>query len=190
MRMEEKKALIEAALFMSPNPLGIDKIAKISELDLPSTVKLLDELMGDFNSENRGIEIVRLEGGKYRMQVKDGYLDKVKDFAVDIEMSKALLRTLAVIAFKQPITQSVVVKVRGNKAYEHIKELVDRGFVKTRKFRNTLLLETTKKFDEYFGPLEHPRGINIERQRRLIEYEDSGSAEQGEMGQKDKQQSS
>ncbi len=183
--LDKKKGLIEAALFMSPNAIGIDRIAKLVGLEVPVAVKLLETLMQEFNNKNEGIEIVRLEGGKYKMQVKDEYLPAVKDLAVDIEMSKAVLRTLAVIAFKQPITQSLVVKVRGNKAYEHIKELIDRGFVKSRKFRNTWLLETTRKFDEYFGPLDTPRGLGIESQKKLIDYESSGSSPEGQMGQED-----
>ncbi len=174
-----KKGLIEAALFMSPNPLGIDKLAKIAEMDLAGTLAIVNELMEEYKSRP-GIEIVRIEGGKYKMQVKDQFLPYVKDLASELEMSKAVLRTLALIAFKQPIKQSDVVKIRGNKAYDHIKELQDKGFIKTRKFRNTLLLETTRKFDEYFGPIERK---NLPGQKRLMEYGDSGDIEQDKVGQ-------
>jgi segregation and condensation protein B len=165
---EEKKAIVEAALFMSPEPIGIDKISKIASIDLGTALSLVNELMAEY--ENRpGVEIVRLEGGKYKMQVKTKYLHYVKELAMSVEMSKAVIKTLALIAFNQPIKQSEVVKIRGNKAYDQIKELLDKGFIKTRKFRNTLLLETTKKFDDYFGPIDKEKGPTPD-QRSILEY--------------------
>ncbi len=181
----EKKGIIEAALFMSPEPLGIDKLAKISKTSVAEALQIIQELMKEYESRP-GIEIVRIEGGKYKMQVRDEYLPFVKDLAASLEMSKAVIRTLALIAFNQPIKQSEVVKIRGNKAYDHIKELIDKGFVKTRKFRNTLLLETTRKFDEYFGPIERKRELS--NQKRLMDYEDGGSDKQDTVGQESRPQ--
>ncbi len=180
----DKKGLIEAALFMSPDPLGIDKLSSLAGMSLSDTLIILNSLMEEYKNRP-GIEIVRIEGGKYKMQVRNEYLPYVKDLATSLEMSKAVLRTLALIAFKQPIKQSDVVKIRGNKAYDHIKELIDKGFIKTRKYRNTLLLETTRKFDEYFGPIEKKE---LPGQKRLMEYEDSGSSQQDSVGQEPKQE--
>ncbi len=175
----EKKGLVEAALFMSPEPLGIDKISKIAGVQISEALKIVQELIDDYRSRP-GLEITRIEGGKYRMQVRDEYLPYVKDFATALDMTKAVLRTLALIAFNQPIKQSEVVKVRGNKAYDHIKELKDKGFIKSRKFRNTLVLETTRKFDEYFGPIERKRELS--NQKRLMDYENNRSVKPDNLG--------
>ncbi len=175
----EKKGILEAALFMSPDPLGIDKLSNLIGMGLSDTLAILNELIQEYQ-ERPGVEIVRIEGGKYKMQVRAEYLPYVKDLATTLEMSKAVLRTLALIAFRQPIKQSDVVKIRGNKAYDHIKELMDKGFVKSRKHRNTLLLETTRKFEEYFGPVNTKLPAD---QRKLVEYEDSGDPKQDNMGQ-------
>ncbi len=76
---------------------------------------------------------------------------KVSSLASEKDFSKAVLRTLALIAFKQPIKQSKVAKIRGNKSYKHISELVERSFVKKTKQKRTYVLETTRKFTRYFG---------------------------------------
>ena len=71
----------------------------------------------------------------------------------DTEMTKSVMETLAVIAWKQPIIQADVIKIRTNKAYEHIKELVGMGFVTSEKFGRTKKLKLTQKFLDYF---DHP----------------------------------
>ena len=85
------------------------------------------------------------------MQVRSEYLSKVKHLAISTDLPKSILRTLAIIAFKQPIKQSIVVKMRGNKAYDHIERLNDEKFIKKTREGNTYVLETTKKFIDYFG---------------------------------------
>ncbi|MBI1973965.1 SMC-Scp complex subunit ScpB, partial [Candidatus Micrarchaeota archaeon] len=67
------------------------------------------------------------------------------------EFSKATLRCLGLIAVKQPVRQSVVVKIIGNKAYDYIRELKEKGFLDIRKEANTRLLSVTHKFEDYFG---------------------------------------
>jgi chromosome segregation and condensation protein ScpB len=58
---------------------------------------------------------------------------------------------LGLIAVKHPVKQSIVVKIIGNKAYDYIKLLAEKGFVKAKKAGNTKLLEITPKFESYFG---------------------------------------
>jgi chromosome segregation and condensation protein ScpB len=61
------------------------------------------------------------------------------------------MKTLALIAYKQPINQSLVVKYRNNKAYDHLKLLLDEAFIKKEPKGRTFVLTTTTKFIEYFG---------------------------------------
>ncbi len=71
--------------------------------------------------------------------------------AVSPEFSKAVLRTLGLIALKQPVKQSIIVSIVGNKAYDYVNELVSKGFIKAKKQGNTKILMTTPKFESYFG---------------------------------------
>lgn len=148
----EKKYLVEAALFMSSEPLTIDQLGKLVESDsMGKTLRILDGVVLDFNQRDSALEIVKTTDGRYRMQVRGDYLKDVKHLAISTDLPKSILRTLAIIAFKQPIKQSIVVKMRGNKAYDHIERLREEGFVKKTREGNTFMLETTKKFIDYFG---------------------------------------
>jgi len=89
-------------------------------------------------------------GGRYVMQVKSGYAEKVRSIAPK-EFETPVLRTLAVIAYNQPVTQAEVVSIRGNKAYSHIAALEERGLIKSVPHRRTKMLTTTPAFVEYFG---------------------------------------
>ena len=68
----------------------------------------------------------------------------------DTELNKPTQETLALIAYKQPVMQSIIVKMRGNRAYEHIKDLEQLEFIMSEKSGRTRLLKATQKFYDYF----------------------------------------
>lgn len=159
----DSKKLAEAALFMSTEPLSITQLSRVMDSsELGEAMDLMKELHEEFNSRHSSLEIVKTDDGCYRMQVRKEFLPSVKDFAANTDLSKALMRTLSLIAFKQPITQSVVAKARGNKAYAHIDELEESGFIKKVRKGHTFTLETTRKFDTYFQlPEKEPLGLPV-----------------------------
>ncbi len=147
----ELKKTIEAALFMSPKPLPLQELAgvcKIPELAVVETSAM--ELMKEFNSRDSALEIVKEVEG-YRMRVKPEFDQNVTHLAASSELSKAIMKTLAYIAFKQPVKQSQVIKFRSSKAYEEIKILEEKGFISRERSGLTYNVRTTKKFLEYFG---------------------------------------
>lgn len=160
MEESEQKRLAEAALFMSPEAIGMEELMKVMETeDKGLGARILDELANEFNARNTGLEIVKIDR-RYRMKVKDHYTKHVSHLAVDTEFSKATIRTLGLVALKQPVKQSIVVKIVGNKAYDYIKLLAERGFIRAKKAGNTKLLEVTPKFESYFGK-------NVEELKRM-----------------------
>jgi segregation and condensation protein B len=149
-RMEKEK-IIEAALFMSSKALTIDELKQIALVESRLETKfLLEELMHFYNNRKSSLEIVSLPVG-YQMRVKEKYEDFVSQLATDSLFSKGVMKTLALIAYKQPIEQSLVVKYRNNKAYDHLKILFENGFIKKDPKGRTYTLTTTQKFIEYFG---------------------------------------
>lgn len=149
--MTDKKALIEAALFMSSNPLSLKELSKISGITSENKIKeILTQIKKDLESEKRGFELVILPGG-YQLRVKQEFLDKVSSLTPHSDLTEGMLRSLGIIALKQPATQSEVVKIQGNKAYGYIKDLEKRGLIRTEKFGRTKKLITTKDFERYFG---------------------------------------
>ena len=145
-----KKALIEAALFMSSKPLSRKELANITGSTEEEVESILEELKRDLESPERGLHLVKI-GEKYKMYVKPEYVRFVRHLTPYSDMKKGHLRVLALVAYKQGITQSEIVKVIGNRTYEYVRELVERGLIKAVKQGRTKVLIPTKEFADYFG---------------------------------------
>ena len=147
----EKEKIMEAALFMSPKPVTLEELKVIADVESRIETKaMIEELIYYYKTKQSSLEIVSLPVG-YQMRVKNEYEDKVQHYATDVMFNKGVMKTLALIAYKQPISQSTVIKYRNNKAYDHLKVLVENGFVKREPIGRTYSLTTTTKFIEYFG---------------------------------------
>ena len=147
----EKEKILEAALFMSPKPLNLDELNSIAQNQSRLETKaMMAELISFYSSRKSALEVVELPVG-YQMRVKEEYEDHVSHFAQNSMFNRGVMKTLAFIAYKQPISQSVVVKYRNNKAYDHLKLLFDEGLIKKESKGRTFVLTTTSKFIEYFG---------------------------------------
>ncbi|MBO6272500.1 SMC-Scp complex subunit ScpB [bacterium] len=147
--MASLKSRIEAVLFTTAKVLQIEDIAQILETDDVEAVEeaMLDLIM-DYATRDGALEIDDENG--YILQVKDEHMDIVEKLC-PIEISKPVLKTLTVIALKEPIRQSVLKEYRSN-AYEHIQELVEKGLVAKTRDKNgrSFNVSTTPKFAEYF----------------------------------------
>jgi segregation and condensation protein B len=143
---KENKRLVEALLFISPSGLSIEEIAKRARISRAGVRKAIEGLRKEY--KGKGVEIVK-EGDLWRMIVAREFASKVKEFA-PMELRKSILKTLAVIAWKAPVKQSWVVKIRGNKAYDHVKELLRRKLIKAKPHKRTLILSLAKGFYDYF----------------------------------------
>lgn len=163
------KAAIEAALFASGRTLTPKELSDISGLAEERATALADDLAADYAIRNSGIEIKKIGEG-YSMQVRFGLAGKILSFAPK-EIEAPLIRTLAIIAYKQPIKQSHLVEIRGNKSYDHVKELEKRGLINSEKQGHTKLLTTTPGFADYFGiSSANPQAIRraLLKDKRLV----------------------
>ncbi|MEM2989730.1 MAG: SMC-Scp complex subunit ScpB [Halobacteria archaeon] len=151
--MLNEKSIVEAALFASGAPLNILEIARVLNTSQERAREVIVKLKEEYEQRNSALEILELEG-KYVLQLKGEYSELVSQLAPR-EISTPVLRTLSIIAYFQPITQSKVVQIRGNKAYEHIKELWEKGLISSEKHGRTKLLKTTQGFAEYFGLIKN-----------------------------------
>ncbi|WP_456468962.1 SMC-Scp complex subunit ScpB [Archaeoglobus sp.] len=145
----ELKKIIEAILFSSSEPVKVSELARITGKDKIEILNILSDLIKDYSSRDTSIEIIKV-GEKFLMRVKPQYAEYVEKFTVR-EFDRGTLRTLAVIAIKQPVTLAKVAKIRGNKCYDHVKKLVERGLVKAEKKGRSTILTTTEEFATYFG---------------------------------------
>ncbi len=144
------KDKLEAILFTLGRPLTIQQISELIHFNNIDVIKeTLQQLKQEYDEKNSSLEIVQ-DNNFYRMNIKSNFLPLVKDLMPNTELERPVISTLAIIAWKQPVLQSEVVKMRGNTAYEHIKLLSDLCFISTEKHKLTKLIKLTPKFFDYF----------------------------------------
>ena len=143
------KSRVEAILFAVGKYLDDELIAQLCDLDKRHVKKALEELKTDYDARDGALMIVQ-EGNSWKINVREKYLTLVRKVVADTELSKSIMETLAVIAWKTPVYQNEIVRIRGNKCYDHIEELVNTGFVTKDKKGRSYILKTTEKFYNYF----------------------------------------
>lgn len=152
--MQDAKNKIEAVLFTIGRFVSIEELSRMTGIaSLGYLKEALDKLREDYANKNSGLEIIELNN-KYKLSIKKEYLYLTESLLSDSELDKPTQETLAVIAYKTPVFQSEVVKIRGNKAYEHIKSLKELDFIASEKSGRTRLLKITPKFFDYFDVVE------------------------------------
>ncbi len=165
----ELKKVVEAILFSSSDPLSLSEIIKITRAKKEEVEEALKSLIEEYGERDSAIEIVKIKE-KYLMRVKPIYSKFIEKF-VEREFDRATLRTLAVIAIKQPITLAKLAKIRGNKCYDHVKKLKELGLIKAEKKGRSTILTTTKEFATYFGlDSNDPKKIK----ETLLKYYEAG----------------
>ena len=148
----KEKRVIESVLFSASKPVSINEIKDATDLP-PKIIKdTIETLIEDYNVERKNdtsMEIVKA-GNKYAMQVKKKYIDQSVMLAKP-DIHSNLLKTLALIAFHQPVKQSNLRRMAGPKIYDHVDELASMKLIHSKKHGSTEMLTTTKLFPEYFG---------------------------------------
>jgi segregation and condensation protein B len=159
------KPKIEAIIYAAETPITLDQIVALLKetasegVDLKSEVRAaIEELVADYSSEAHGIELRQIAGG-YRMSTKPEQHDLVRSFAKSlkppIRLSLQALETLAVIAYKQPVTVPEISEIRGVDSSGVIATLLDRKLITTSGRKDVIgrpiLYKTTKEFLLRFG---------------------------------------
>jgi len=145
-------SLVEAALYVTGKPLDVNVLGSILNLRSEEKIRKLAAALKEKYAQNPGaLEVLELSDGRYVMQLKPEYSKTVKRLATRQLLTPGPLKSLSYIALRQPVTQSHVVRVRGNLAYGHVKQLRDMGLISEEKLGRTKLLRTTPSFSDYFN---------------------------------------
>ena len=151
-RVKTKLALAEAALYVTGKPLDLKTLGAVVGFRSEEKVKELGRLLKErYGSNGSALEVLELSDGRFVMQLKPQYVPDVKRLATRQLLTPGPMKTLSFIAYRQPITQSYVAKVRGNLAYSHVKQLRDIGLITEEKVGRTKMLRTTPNFADYFN---------------------------------------
>jgi segregation and condensation protein B len=149
-KMENLKK-VEAALFVAGRWLSLQELITLTDINPISIKEHIQKLSRKYKENNSVIEILEKDN-MWKMDVHADYVNIVNKLITgSSEFTKSEQETLAVIAYKQPVKQSVIIKIRGNKAYDHVKKFISLGLAKAKKEGHTLNLQLSEEFYNYFG---------------------------------------
>ena len=147
------KSKVEAVLFSTGHKISLDDISKLCRSGKEEAVAALQELKKEYDDKQSSLMLIE-EGEFWKFTVRDHLISIVRKIVTETELTKSVLETLAVIAFKYPILQSDLIKIRTNKAYDHLVELENSGYISRQKHGRTNLIKLTDKFFRYFDLTE------------------------------------
>ncbi|MDD5700344.1 MAG: SMC-Scp complex subunit ScpB [Candidatus Nanoarchaeia archaeon] len=175
---EESARKIEAALFIAGKYLTIQELVALTDVNPILLKKKLEDLKDAY--KNGGIEILE-NNGLWKMDVSPTYVRMVNKMATgSSEFSKAEQETLAIIAYKQPMKQSVIVKIRGNKAYDHIRKFSELGLIVKKRLGHTWELTLSESFHDYFHVGENGESVEGLVAKDISDAESAGAGAENE----------
>jgi len=160
---KESMRMIESILFVSGKFLDMKDLISLSDMNPIIIRDLLEQLRESYEGRESALHIIE-KNGMWKMDVRPEFSHlSTKLAGGSSEFTRAEQETLAIIAYKHPIKQSVIVKIRGNKAYDHIKKFSDLDLVKKKKQGHTYELSLSQEFYDYFGVQETGQEKTIEK---------------------------
>ncbi len=152
------KAVLEALIYITDEPLSAAQIATAVRQPVEIVTGLLEEIAAEFNKPEHGLTIREVAGG-YKMATKPEYHESIRVFVKNLKpplkLSLAALETLAVVAYKQPVTAPEIMEVRGVQGVGVLKTLLDRKLIATGGRKQVvgkpILYKTTREFLIQFG---------------------------------------
>jgi segregation and condensation protein B len=152
------KAILEAVVYITDEPLSAQQMAAALEQPIDKIKRLLDEIVVEFAKPEHGLAVREVAGG-YKMATKVEHHEAVRAFVKKLtpplKLSLAALETLAVVAYKQPVTAPEIMEIRGVQGVGVLKTLLDRKLIAESGRKNVvgkpILYKTTKEFLVQFG---------------------------------------
>lgn len=147
--MAKPERVVEAALFSAGRPVSVEELQEATGLQPELIRQTLRKLIRSSKNRDTSLEVTRA-GSKYAMQLKAELVPAAAKLA-QMDIPRRLLKTLALIAYHQPVKQSTLLDMVGPKIYDHVKDLHKLGMILESPQGQTKLLSTSSRFPEYFG---------------------------------------
>lgn len=175
--------VVEAVLFLAGRFFTIQDLIRYTNIN-PLMIKESIQRLKEKYSDHSTIQIIERDNS-YKMDVRTNCSHLINKIATgSTEFTRAEQETLAVIAYKQPITQATVVKIRGNKSYEHIKSLIQAGLIRAKKAGRTIELHTDESFYDYFN-IEKRNLENLSSEEINLSVREIAEKADGEVNEED-----
>ena len=157
MKFKKIESIIETILFASGDEVSLDTLCKILEIDRKTLTSILSNIIDKYNKENRGMQIIQMED-KYQMCTRPEYFEyvaKLYEPKIRTGLSQAAFETLAIVAYKQPITKVYIDEIRGVGSDTSLSKLLEKNFIKEIGRMDApgrpILYGTTEEFLRSFG---------------------------------------
>ncbi len=191
MEIKEIQAILEGVLFAAGDAVELDRLADIVDVDKRSLREILKQMMDQYNFERRGIHIIQLEDS-YQMCTRGEFHDYIAMLAEPRRkqnLSNAAIEVLAIVAYKQPVTRSMIENIRGVNCDYVVNRLVERGLIEetgrldapgrpllfgtTQEFLRCFGIASLKELPEYdaFGQTEEVQQLEMELEQMSIDQE-------------------
>lgn len=151
------KSTIESLLFVSGDPLTVKDLSNALEISIKTTKNILEEMIDEYEDEKRGIKLISING-EYQLVSKaenSNYIQKLLKKNKRQSLSQASLESLAIIAYKQPITRVDIDEIRGVKSESAMQRLLEKDLIKEvgrlEVPGRPILYGTTDEFLRQFG---------------------------------------
>lgn len=151
------KSIIESLLFVSGDPLTVKDLSNALEISIKTIKNILEEMMNEYENEKRGIKLISING-EYQLVSKaenSNYIQKLLKKNKRQSLSQASLESLAIIAYKQPITRVDIDEIRGVKSESAMQRLLEKDLIKEvgrlEVPGRPILYGTTDEFLRQFG---------------------------------------
>ncbi|NLW45738.1 MAG: SMC-Scp complex subunit ScpB [Firmicutes bacterium] len=151
------RAVIEALIFTSSEPITGKTIAEIVGIREHTVKQIISDLTEEYQNQKRGIQILEVANGFQFCTHPEcaSYLEKLQKIPRNVGLSQASIETLAIVAYKQPITKAEIEALRGVSVESAIATLVDKGLIEEAGRKDSpgrpIMYRTTKQFLKYFG---------------------------------------
>jgi len=202
MRQEYKMGQLEALLFAAGEPLGVPQLAELLGINKPQTWELLGQLQKEYSTEKRGLELREVAEG-WQLCTKACHHEAILQLAdtQELKLTNASMETLAIIAYRQPVTRAEMEAIRGVQVDGVVNNLLEWELIAEAGRKETagrpILYKTTKKFLEVFGlktlkdlpampdilaeeEARHPRQLSLLDEEELGEAEAASAEENNE----------
>lgn len=146
---QDLRKQLEAVLFAAGRKMPVEELAKLCRTTPSVAQQQLQELKSEYENKDSSLLLID-EADGWKLTVREQYAPVVQKIVAETELTRTMIETLAVIAWKAPVLQSNVIRIRTNKAYDHIAALEKSGFISREKHGRSQMIKLTDRFFKYF----------------------------------------